>query len=234
MGDAQVDLLARVEPGLLEYAYQVGCELARWRGPALSDDEACSFLRAVDAGLVEIGRDACVISGLGNPAKPKCYRFFSSYEGGAGNPGRVLTWSWQEMFIQIGFAAELVLDHGWLASGVVLEIGHLDVGAGDAATVSSSPLLVAEAKVVDGGPRGLAAMMAVFHELNGTGDRAELSTEIRTNADRKYRSIELLQPQFFVEVAPGVRRAHALEHAGDGQVLFHKLADVPTFDDVKK
>jgi hypothetical protein len=76
------------------------------------------------------------------------------------------------MFTQIAFASELVLDHGWPGEAVQLEVDHLDIAAGDPATVTTGPLLAAEAKVEDAGQRGLAAMMAVFAELNGTGDAA--------------------------------------------------------------
>jgi hypothetical protein len=78
----------------------------------------------------------------------------------------VLTWSWRELFTQVAFAAELVLDHGWPDWAVLLEVDRLDVAAGDPAMLATRPLLTAEAKVADGGRAGLVAMMAVFAEPN--------------------------------------------------------------------
>ena len=97
-----------------------------------------------------------------------------------------------------------------------LEVGALDIAAGPPGTVMTHPLLTAEAKVTDGGSKGLTAMMAVFAELNGTGPQAEVPRDTWTNAERKYRSLQLLRPAVFVEVAPE-RRAHDLEHGGDGK-----------------
>ncbi len=45
--------------------------------------------------------------------------------------------------------------------------------------------------------------------------------------ERKYRSLQLLRPLVFVEVAPGVRRFHDLEHGGDGEVAFVARSSVP-------
>jgi hypothetical protein len=51
---------------------------------------------------------------------------------------------------------------------VLLEVDRLDLAAGNPATLTVRPLLAAEAKVTDGGRAGLAAMMSIFGELNGT------------------------------------------------------------------
>lgn len=219
-GGAYDDLFTRIADGLSTFAGRLAVDGARWRGPVLPDEEVEPFLRAVDAGLVELHGEVCVISGLRTGAPPKRYQLFSSYDGGLKNPGRVLTWSWREMFTQVAFAAELVLDHGWPVDGVVLEIGHLDVGAGDPATVLTAPLLAAEAKTADTGPQGLTAMMAVFAEMNGTGAVAAVPIGVHENAERKYQSLAKLRPRVFVEVAPGVRRGHRLEYLPDGRILF--------------
>jgi hypothetical protein len=197
-------------------------------GPVLADQEAAAFLRAVDAGIARLEPGGtCRLLGLSAMSRRQPYQLFSSYEGGAANPGTVLTWSWRELFTQIAFAAELVLDHGWPGRAVQLEVDHLDVAAGDPAMITTRPLLAAEAKVTDMGRSGLLAMMAVFAELNGTATPALVPQDVYVNAERKYGSLQKLRPMVFVEVAPGVRRAHDLEHLGDGRILFRRRGTIP-------
>jgi hypothetical protein len=169
MADAYGELVRRVEADLARFAQRVGVGLDRLRGPVLDEQEAAGFLRAVDAGIVTLEPGGvCRLTGLSAMGQRKPYQLFSSYEGGTANPGAVLTWSWRELFTQIAFAAELVVDHGWPGRSVLLEVDRLDLAAGDPAMLATRPLLTAEAKVTDGGRAGLVAMMAVFAELNGT------------------------------------------------------------------
>jgi hypothetical protein len=191
----------------------------------------------VDAGIVALEPGGvCTFPGLCPTIPPKRYQLFVTYEGGHKDPGRILNWAWREMFTQIAFAAELVLDHGWPGDAVLLEVDHLDVAAGDPLTITTRPLLTAEAKMRDTGTTGLAAMMAVFAELNGAGGPTRLPKDTYQNAERKYRSLQRLRPAVFVEVASGVRRAHQLVHLADGRILFGTRATIPTptelgFDD---
>jgi hypothetical protein len=223
------ELLQRVEADLARFAERVGVDLGRWRGPVLGDQEVAGFLRAVDAGIATLEPGGmCRLTGLSAMARRKPYQLFSTYEGGAANPGPVLTWSWRELFTQIAFAAELVLDHGWPGRAVLLEVDRLDLAAGDPAMITTRPLLTAEAKVTDGGRAGLAAMMAVFAEFNGTQAPVLVPRDVRENAARKYRSLQKLRPSVFVEVAPGVRRAHDLEHLDDGRIRFRRRGTIPS------
>jgi hypothetical protein len=148
------------------------------------------------------------------------------YEGPRRDPGQVFTWDWPEMFVQIAFAAELVLDHGWPGEGVILEFGALDVAAGDPSNASKRPELVAEAKLTDSGRRGLEAMMRVFTELSG-GAPADVAKDVYDNAVPKYRLLQALQPLIFVEVAPEVRRAHRIRVCDDVRLAFELLPLVP-------
>lgn len=225
-------LVRRVEADLARFAQRVGVGLDRLRGPVLDEQEAAGFLRAVDAGIVTLEPGGvCRLTGLSAMGQRKPYQLFSSYEGGTANPGAVLTWSWRELFTQIAFAAELVVDHGWPGRSVLLEVDRLDLAAGDPAMLATRPLLTAEAKVTDGGRAGLVAMMAVFAELNGTQAPMLVSWGVHENAARKYRSLQRLRPLVFVEVAPGVRRAHDLEHLDDGRVLFRRRGTIPGPDE---
>lgn len=216
-------------PGLAAYCTRTGVDPGRWRGGTLSEHEAAGFLRAVEAGIVVLDLDAavCTMPDLGVTVGGKRYQLYMTYAGGAANPGPTTTWSWREMFDQIGFATELVLDHGWPRRGVQLEVDRLDVAAGPPESVLTNPLLAAEVKVTDTGGGGLAAMMAVFAELNGTGPAAVVGAGARNNAVAKYHSIQHLHPAVFVEAAPGVRRAHELTYLPDGTVLFTRMASVP-------
>lgn len=220
MTTASEHLVALLAPALADYCERNSVDVARWRGRPLGDLEAVGFLRALDSGIAAVNLDTaeCAIIGLGGGAKR--YQLYMAYDGGAGNPGRVVSWSWQEMFDQIAFAAELTLDHGWPRTSVHLEVDRLDVVAGPAETSRTNPLLGAEMKVTDTGGRGLAAMMAVFAELNGSGPPATVAREVRTNAESKYHCLRRLRPAVFVEVAPGVRRAHDLTYTTDEVVHF--------------
>jgi hypothetical protein len=232
MAGAYGELLRRVEADLAKYAERVGVDLGRWRGPVLDDQEAAGFLHAVDAGIATLEPGGvCRLTGLSAMGRRKPYQLFSSYEGGAANPGPVLTWSWRELFTQVTFAAELVLDHGWPGRAVQLEVDRLDLAAGDPTMLTTRPLLTAEAKVTDGGRAGLVAMMAVFSELNGTQAPGLVSRDVRVNAESKYRSLQKLRPLVFVEVAPGVRRAYDLEHLEDGRILFCRRGTIPGPDE---
>lgn len=214
--DPRIRLLDLTAAGLHEFAAHIGCGVDRWNGVELSDTECAPFLRAIDHDLIRIDGRTCEIHGIGLPTtRPKRYQLFSSYDGGAKRPGPVLNWSWQEMFTQVGFAAELILDHGWPAQSVELEVGNLDIAAGEPDTVRTAPALLAEAKIYDHGSRGLEAMMAVVAELNGTGPPARVPGDARTNAQRKYECILQLRPRCFVEVAPGVRRPHDVHYDSD-------------------
>jgi hypothetical protein len=55
---------------------------------------------------------------------------------------------------------------------------------------------------------------------------------VHQNAERKYRSLQKLRPLVFVEVAPGVRRAHDLEHLEDGRILFRRQGTIPGPDEL--
>lgn len=218
---------ARLQHLLADFASRKGIDQSRWRGIELSQDELGAFARAVEGGIVAIEDDATVtFPGLRTANPPKRYQLFLNYAGGKADPEPVMSWSWQEMFCQVAFAAELVLDHGWDPGGVVLEIGQLDVGAGHPDSVFERPLLLAEAKLHDAGNQGLEAMMRVFRELNGTASTAQVAKGVWTNAERKYRSLQRFRPTVFVEVAPNVRRAHRIDHRA-GELFFERLHAIP-------
>lgn len=173
-----------------------------WRGHALTVDEVDGLRRAFTAGLAALDEDETVLVISFHTAKR--YQLYLQYDAGVARPGRAWSWSWQEAFTQVAFAAELVLDHGWEPGQVALEVDRLDVAAG--VSPVTAPLLLAEAKLTDRGSNGLQPMLAVFRELAG-GDPAKVTVAARTNAIPKYEGLLRLRPRVFVAVAPGVRYA---------------------------
>ena len=106
------------------------------------------------AGLARVSEDGLAIELVGFPPlkKPKRYQLFGHWQGRA-------YWSWAEAFIQITFAAELVLLHRWPAERVGLEMG-LDVGL--LGRREDPPVLLAEAKV---DPRDLDYVMKLMRVM---------------------------------------------------------------------
>ncbi len=175
--------------------------ISEWIGRAVSDDEARGFMAAMDAGLVRLSDDGLAIDLIRFPpfAKTKRYRLFGDWDGRA-------YWSWQEAFIQIAFAAELVLSYGWPASRIGIETG-LDVAV--LGTEGEPPVLLAEAKV---DPRDLEYVMAVMTAMSSDA-AAYAQTDPRSkegNAVKKYAALARYRPLHYIEVAPNVRRAYKL------------------------
>src|SRR4051812_43035000 len=175
--------------------------IREWVGRQVSDDEATGFLAAVDAGLVRLSDDGLSIDLIGFPpfTRPKRYVLFGHWKSRA-------YWSWHEAFIQIAFAAELVLSHGWPASRVGIETG-LDVAV--LGTEAQTPVLLAEAKV---DPRDLEYVMAVMRAIAADAT-AHAQPNLRGkdgNAVNKYAALSAHRPLYYVEVAPDVRRAYKL------------------------
>jgi hypothetical protein len=193
--------------------------ITEWIGRAVSDDEARGFMAAMDAGLVLLTADGLAIDLVGFPpfAQTKRYQLFGHWRGRA-------YWNWREAFIQIAFAAELVLEHGWPASRVGIETG-LDVAVmkGD----DEPPVLLAEAKV---DPRDLEYVMRVMTAI--VSDRAAyLQVNPRSkdgNAVNKYAALVRYRPRYYVEVAPDVRRAYKLTfmEREDRPVIAFESSDV--------
>lgn len=197
--------------------------ITEWIGRPVSDDEATGFMAAIDSGLVRLSVDGLAIELVGFPpfGKTKRYRLFAQWQGRA-------YWSWQEAFIQIAFAAELVLLHGWPARRVGIETG-LDVAV--LRSDGEPPLLLAEAKV---DARDLAYVMAIVNAIS-KDPTAYGQASLRGkegNAVNKYVALVRYRPLFYVEVAPGVRRVYRLTFIDRGdasrpKILFASCDVVP-------
>ena len=175
--------------------------IREWIGRQVSDDEAKGFMAAMDAGLVRLSDDGLSIDLVGFPpfSKTKRYLLFGHWKSRA-------YWSWQEAFIQIAFAAELVLLHEWPASRVGIETG-LDVAV--LGTEDQPPVLLAEAKV---DARDLGYVMAVMRAVaaDATAHAQPNPRGKDGNAVNKYAALSAHRPLYYVEVAPDVRRVYRL------------------------
>jgi hypothetical protein len=95
--------LQRVTDALTLFAAEVGVSLERWRGPALRDEETAAFVRAVDAGIVALEPDGvCTFPGLRATMPAKRYQLFATYEGGARDPGPVLSGLPEVLHVTVG------------------------------------------------------------------------------------------------------------------------------------
>lgn len=211
-----------LRPGRGAFQQRYVLEDSQWRGRDLSDAEILGFKTAVEQGLAELTDDGAGVVTRFHTVKR--YQLYLTYDGGTARPGRAWTWSWQEAFTQIAFAADLVTAHGWGPEQVALEVDRLDVAAGAAPV--TAPTVLAEAKLTDRGPAGLQAMLAVFTELSG-GAPAAVAQGVRANAVPKYEGLLRLRPSVFVAVAPGVRYPFSLTYDGD-RIGFAPRSGVPS------
>jgi hypothetical protein len=146
----------------------------------LLPDEAASFLRAFDAGLLEIDETGGVRV---NGCRPKPgggrYSLFSANRYG----GDLYVSLNLEYLIQLGAACELIAFHGWSGDEVEFEVGEFDALAHTEGRV----VLAMEAKTRVSGPDSLTSLWHAFIESGS----AESPPEPVDNHSRKY--VELLR-----------------------------------------
>ena len=93
-----------------------------WPRRGLLDDEARSFLRAIDKGLAQVDDAGYVSLPTVRPKTPPG-RYALLGKSGFGVSINL------EYLIQIGTTAELVLDHGWTPQAIDFERGEFDAVA---------------------------------------------------------------------------------------------------------
>jgi hypothetical protein len=178
----------------------------------LQSDEAASFLRALDAGLLAIdATGGVVVAGCRpKPGGGRYALFAANRYGGDLHVSLNL-----EYVIQLGAACELVSFHGWPADAVEVEVGQFDVhGHGDDRVV-----LAMEAKARIDGPDSLQSLWRSFVEF-ASGDAPP---EPHDNHSRKY--VELLR---LSETGPVVLWMVAAQ--ARWVVLTHRDGDRITFE----
>ncbi len=182
----------------------------------LLPDEASSFLRAMDAGVAVVDQAGFVTLPTVRPKNPAGrYALFSkSGDGVALN---------LEYVIQVGAAAELILDHGWPPDQLDFERGEFDtLGYRSDGGVG----LAVEAKARVTGADSLEKMLRFWF-------RAERQRELRldNNAGRKLaelRRLCQLGPVHLWLVADSVRWSLIASLEADRLVL--KAAPTPSWD----
>jgi hypothetical protein len=193
-----------------------------WIGESLTGDEVGGLARAFDAGLARLSDDEQSIEIVGFSGPNKRWQLYGCWHQNA-------YWSWREMFVQLAFASELVLDHGWAAAHVMLETG-LDVAV---YPTPEHPLLLADAKTDVG---KLDYLMALFNELSEDPAAHAAPTPHTTeeNAVRKYRVLQRERPELYVEVAPGWRQPWDLQYepseAQGPRISFSRSKAIPNGD----
>jgi len=167
-------LLTRSAVGFAEVRPDVLSASVAWPRRGLHSDEATSFLRAVDLGAVSVDVAGYVTVHCARPKSPPGrYALFSRNGGGVAVN--------LEYLIQIGTAAELVLDLGWPASQVEFERGEFDaLGLAPDGRV----VLAVEAKARATGPDSLQTMLASW--ITFVASDADVPA---TNSGRKYREL---------------------------------------------
>ena len=143
----------------------------------LRDDEARSFLRAVDHGIAQVD-SAGYVTLPGVRTKRPTGRYALLSKSGAGVSINL------EYVVQIGATAELVLDHGWPSSDVDFERGEFDALAYDPGGQSR---LAMEAKARATGPDSLEKLVMAWRSLAHAAE-----ADINSNAGRKWRELNRL------------------------------------------
>lgn len=143
----------------------------------LRDDEARSFLRAMDHGIAQVDAAGYVTLQGVRPKRPTG-RYALLSKSGAGVSINL------EYVVQIGATAELVLDHGWPGNDVDFERGEFDALAYDP---GGRPRLAMEAKARATGPDSLAKLVMAWRSLARDAD-----ADINSNAGRKWRELSRL------------------------------------------
>ena len=163
--------------GFSEVRADVASPTITWPRRGLLDDEASSFLRALDSGFVSVDGAGFVVLPTVR-AKTPAGRYALLSKSGSGVSINL------EYLIQIGATAELVMDHGWSPADIDFERGEFDaVGVGPGDRV----LLVMEAKARVSGPDSLEKLLTSWMLM-----AEDPSIDLNNNAGRKYRELQRL------------------------------------------
>jgi hypothetical protein len=140
-------------------------------------DEASSFLRAIDAGVAAVDEAGFVTLPTVRPKNPTGrYALFSKLGGGVSLN--------LEYVIQVGAAAELILDHGWPADRLDFERGEFDTLAYRS---DGSVGLAVEAKARAAGPDSLEGLLRFWFRAEREPDIA-----LENNTGRKLAELRRL------------------------------------------
>lgn len=187
-----------------------------WPSRGLLNDEARSFLRAIEGGFVTVS-DTGHFAVVGARPKPQGGRYALLSKSGDGAAINL------EYVIQVGAIAELALDQGWPGDALDFERGEFDAfGYGPDGRV----LLAMEAKCRSRGADSVEKLLREWLSLSRKG-----APGAPTNAGRKYAQLLRLCEAGRVVVwvvAANVR--WAFDASSDGvRVEFRPIADLPSY-----
>lgn len=167
--------------------------VTNWIGSTLTEEESILLLQGFEAGLISYdeAQGRLVLEGFApDPlCRPKSYQVF-----GASNKNA--HWMWREMFIQIGFGIELMLEAGWPGKLIAFETKGFDVVADP-----ENPVIMAEAK------QKAADLDEQFKVLSNEGKGGK-----PTDANR-YADIQAHRPHMYAAVAWSTRRYYFINYA---------------------
>ena len=155
--------------------------------------EASGFLRALDAGLFELGGNGLFRPRRMRPSNAFCYSLFNWYS----KPENTVS-LWREWLTHGAAPAILHLDHGYPLHDIALEVDAFDL-------LVYSPLNQPHIAVeVKKSQAELDRMLGKMHSL--TQLRLPASYRRLANYEQKYRGLLALRPSYFLALAPGISR----------------------------
>ena len=188
-------------------------------GRGLGTDEATTFLRALDAGLVTLEPDGAFFV----PSARACS---TNLHLVGRNEDHVAVHT--EVLVHVGAYVELVLDHGWspeciafdpFIRGAALDLwGFAETPQSDRSWWEGSITFVAEAKARVGGSDSLTALAAAFERLERDGSATANPGHLR-KWDELRSVVHQHGPVDLLLAADGARWWYAVEPAEPGHDL---------------
>lgn len=189
------------------------------RGGPFHPDEGATMERAIGEGLVvPLGAGVLHMPGF---RLPKTYQLFEYW---ADRRGRHLS-LWRELLIQLGVAAELILDRSMQSGLVALEEQAIR-RVGLRRRSGRIPAPRRQAKDEESGSDGIEVMLAVMRpcaDLRLIPDPGpgplKVGGWLASNAEKKYFGLLRRRPSEFLAVAPGARMPFHVTYAAGAAFL---------------
>jgi hypothetical protein len=205
-------------------AMHPGAAAAAFTMPPLSEGEAAGFLRALDAGVLEMvkGEDGQE-TGLSRLIGYRAYYCYPVlFRPVKTEPGVQL---WREWLTHASTAARLHLDFGYPRQVLAIEEDSFDIVVHGR---HNEPFIAVEVKKSD---VELEGMLTRLLELSRTRFDPSCGEKLG-NADKKYRGLLAMQPAIFYAVSPGKEAVFDVSYSHDpATALFLHRESLPMFAD---
>jgi hypothetical protein len=193
----------------------------------ITEEEARGFLRAVDAGVFEIGRYGhCYPRGM-RPSISSPPGFLDWFDK---RGGKVMVW--REWLTHAATPLMLHEEYGYPLHDIALEV---DGGAFDVLVYSAfnQPFIAVEVKKR---VKELDVLISNLHALEGKPFEVTFTKRL-TNAEQKFRGLLSLRPVYFLGVAPTVPpRAFKVSYPSDPATQTAELVEIdniPTAEEAR-